>query len=176
MEAVITLDRELTMLFQNFARTAAALQFTEICDLRDETTVAQQQYRGLYKVDIKNDGVHPDPASWFRWFSAEWTRPEYRSKSTPSLKQKRMAAHRELHSWIPLYIGKSKNIAGRVLEHLNLALTQPTTALKLKARTNLADQALRLSTLKVDVENYDLIVPSLESAQRELHHPVLGRQ
>ena len=77
---------------------------------------------------------------------------------------------------MPLYLGKSKNIAGRVWEHINLKLAQPTTAMKLKERSNMANQRFRLSTIRVEVENYDLIMPKLESALRDKYNPVLGRQ
>lgn len=81
-----------------------------------------------------------------------------------------------MESWVPIYLGKCRNIASRVIGHLELGLDQPTTALKLESRHNLKGKVFRLSTVRVDVVNYDLIVPSLERALRDKYNPILGRQ
>jgi len=40
----------------------------------------------------------------------------------------------------------------------------------------MSGQRFRLSTIPVEVKNYDLIVPKLEAALRDVHNPILGRQ
>jgi hypothetical protein len=107
-----------------------------------------------------------------------WVTDDYERKHVPNPKKKRVAAHagKPLPAWLPLYLGKSRDIAGRVLGHLHLKLDQPTNALKLRERSNITGQRFRLSTLRIDVDNYDLIMPRIESALRNLHNPILGRQ
>lgn len=176
MQRISQLDTALTSLFAGVSALAQELEFTVVCELTDEGTVAAQKYPGLYRIDILVQERHSTLDDWATWFKNEWVKPEYERKHVPNPKKKRLAAHSALSEWMPLYLGKSKHVAGRVWEHLYLGLEQPTTALKLKARTNLLDQRFRLSTIKVEVENYDLIMPQLESALRDKYNPILGRQ
>ena len=178
MHRVRALDAELTRVFAGFQALATTLNFVEICDLSDETTIAQQHYPGIYKIDIHTGDDHSSFNAWYEWFRKEWVTDAYERKHVPNPKKKRVAVHMDqpLPEWLPIYIGKSRDIAGRVLGHLHLKLNQPTTALKLRARVNMANQRFRLSTLRVDVENYDLIMPKVESALRNFHSPILGRQ
>lgn len=81
-----------------------------------------------------------------------------------------------LSEWMPVYLGKSKNVARRVLEHINLPLEKTTFALKLKARPAMALRAFRFHALELKVENYDIIAPALESALRNRLHPLIGKQ
>lgn len=176
MEAIQKLDQKLTCIFKGFDKQAQALAFQVICELNNEHVIAQQKYPGLYRIDIRSTEPYRDFAEWVSWFNSEWVRDEYERKHTPNPKKKRIAAHSELKEWVPLYLGKSRDIASRVWEHINLKLEQPTTAMKLKERVNLAGHRFRLSTLRVDVDNYDLIMPKLESAFRDIYNPILGRQ
>jgi hypothetical protein len=176
VQRITQLDGALTSLFAGFSALAHELEFTPVCELDDEATIAAQKYPGLYRIDIRVQEHHKRLSDWASWFRNEWVKPEYERKHVPNPKKKRLAAHSVLTEWMPLYLGKSKHVAGRVWEHLYLSLEQPTTALKLKARTNLIDQRFRLSTIQVEVENYDLIMPQLESALRNKYNPILGRQ
>jgi hypothetical protein len=75
-----------------------------------------------------------------------------------------------------VYLGKSKRVNKRLWEHVNLPIEKPTTALKLASRTNMNLNDFRFSTIKIEVVNYDLIMPQLESSLRDKHNPLLGRQ
>ncbi|MDT8318128.1 MAG: hypothetical protein RQ824_09090 [bacterium] len=77
---------------------------------------------------------------------------------------------------MPLYLGKSKHVGARVLEHINLPLHKTTFALKLKARPTMSTRSFRLHSLQLPVKNYDLIVPALEAALRNRFHPLIGKQ
>jgi hypothetical protein len=77
---------------------------------------------------------------------------------------------------MPLYLGKSKRVGVRVLEHINLALDKTTFALKLKARGYMSKHRMRLSVLPIEVRHYDLIVPTMESAFRDRFNPLIGKQ
>ena len=62
------------------------------------------------------------------------------------------------------------------LEHINIELYEIILSLKLKARPAMVNRKFHLRTLKLPVENYDLIVPTLESALRDRFHPLIGKQ
>jgi hypothetical protein len=178
MQPVQELDAELTRIFANFQTLVSTLEFEEMCELSDEASIAKLKYPGIYKIDIHTGDTHKSFDKWYEWFHGQWVTEEYKRKHVPNPKKKRVAAHQGnlLPEWAPLYLGKSRDIASRVSEHINLPLKQPTTALKLGARSNMNDQRFRLSVLHIDVTNYDLIMPRIESALRDLHNPILGRQ
>jgi len=178
MQRIRDLDADLTRVFVDFQEVAKTLDFQEICELSDEKEVARQSYPGIYKIDMHTGGQFTTFDTWYEWFYKEWVTTEYERMHVPNPKKKRVAAHKgkSLPQWMPLYLGKSQYIAGRVLGHIHLRLDQPTTALKLGERINMKEQRFRLSTLRIDVENYDLIMPKIEGALRNIHNPILGRQ
>lgn len=178
MQRVNELDVTLSQIFSNFSTIAASLNFNEICELADERLISEQRYPGVYKIDMHSGNDHDSFSSWSTWFQGEWVTDEYERMHVPNPKKKRLAAHmhKPLQEWVPIYIGKSKDIAGRVLGHIHLRLKQPTTGLKLRERHNMSSHRFRLSTLHLNVANYDLIVPQLERAFRDIHNPILGRQ
>lgn len=176
MNPISTLDLALSTLFKEFSTLANELNFNPICELDDADAIAAQQYPGVYLIEIKVLESHASFKAWASWFHGEWVRPEYERMHVPNPKKKRLSAHTELAEWVPLYIGKSKYIAGRVWEHIHLKLEQPTTGMKIGQRLNLVNQRFRLSTIRVEVENYDLIMPKLEGALRDKYNPILGRQ
>lgn len=83
----------------------------------------------------------------------------------------------KLNQWIPLYIGKSKNISKRLQEHVfSKDMNAKTYALKLSHRKNLMGKSFRITAIEVNVKNYDLILPVLESTLRNRINPIIGRQ
>ena len=176
MNSIEALDLALSTLFQGFSAVADGLKFNPLCELDDANAIAAQQYPGIYMIEIKVLEGYDSFKAWASWFHGEWVRPEYERMHVPNPKKKRLAAHTELAEWVPLYIGKSKYIADRVWEHIHLKLEQPTTGMKIGQRLNMVNQRFRLSTIRVEVENYDLIMPKLEAALRNKYNPLLGRQ
>lgn len=176
MNAMETLDSQLTTLLENFEVLAKDLSFDEICELTDDKTVAQQNYRGIYRIDVHSAGPHVDFETWMTAFKLEWEHSDFKKKFTPNTKKKRIRCHSSLEEWIPLYIGKSKKVAARVWEHINLDLEKTTFALKLKARPTMAARRFRLSTINLKVENYDVLAPVLEKALRNRFNPIIGKQ
>lgn len=152
-------------------------QFDFVLQQTDNYTqlIKTLDYPGVYLIEIKADNSITF-SNWIDYFRTIWEDPKYKDKFVPNLKTKRIKKHDNLSTWIPLYIGKSKNISKRIKEHIELQLIKPTTALKLKERTNIYGQIFRISTIKVVVSNYDLIMPQVESLMREKYHPILGRQ
>ncbi len=135
-------------------------------------------YKGIYLLEIKNEGRFTNFDSWITDFQEIWENEEYKRKFTPNTRKIRIQAHRhkDLQEWIPLYIGKSRNVSKRVHEHIYKELHKTTFALKLKARTNLKSHIFRLKVLEIDVHNYDSIVPKVEWQLRNRINPIIGKQ
>jgi hypothetical protein len=77
---------------------------------------------------------------------------------------------------VAYYLGKSRNISKRVTEHFTLKPHQLTTAMKLLARENLYGETLRISSIRLDIVNYDWVVPIVETELRDKINPIFGRQ
>ncbi|NOR68500.1 MAG: hypothetical protein GQ532_02185 [Methylomarinum sp.] len=135
------------------------------------------EYSGIYLFEIKTKPkkykLYKD---WENEFIKKWRDDRYHGKHTPDLKIKRLSKHSELKEWMPLYLGKSKNISKRIEGHLFLGLEKTTFALKLASRENLYDSVIRISAIAINVNNYDLIVPTIESQFREKTNPIAGKQ
>lgn len=176
MTSLDALDGELTTLLSNFENLAKELTFKEVCELSDDKIIAEQNYRGIYRIDVHTAGPHVDFETWMSAFKLEWEHSDFKKKFTPNTKKKRIKCHSTLEEWIPLYIGKSQKVAARVWEHINLDLEKTTFALKLKARPTMAARRFRLSTIELKVTNYDVLAPVLEKSLRNRFNPIIGKQ
>lgn len=176
MDEILDIDAELTPLSARIAAASQALQFTEICGLHDEAEIARQIYKGIYLIEISTAGVEEAFDSWVFDFQAEWDLPEYKKKFTCTTKKKRISCHAVLEPWMPLYIGKSKAVGKRVLEHVNLPLDARTFALKINNRPNMQQRQFRLKTIQLNVNNYDFIASPLEAHLRDRINPLVGKQ
>ncbi|WP_109830113.1 hypothetical protein [Reichenbachiella versicolor] len=139
--------------------------------------VNELNFPGIYLFEI-DMGVPDSFDEWSSEFLERWQDDEYRRNFTPNSRKIRLDYHREntLSGWLPLYLGRSKDIGRRVHSHLNIELKKPTTALKLLARKNMYKERFRLRFLKVAVNNYDFIMPYVEMKLRDRFNPILGRQ
>lgn len=148
--------------------------------LRDEIPTEKWDsivYPGVYLIEMKNSGKFSSFPEWIQDFQPSWEHEDYKRKFVPNLKKKRIGKHpSELREWIPLYIGKSKNVGKRILEHLYLKLNRNTFALKLYERQYLHLEYFKVSTIKIDVKNYDQIMPIVEKTLRDRINPIIGRQ
>jgi hypothetical protein len=171
------LSKQFNLLYAKFKKT----EFKNICEFKLENagdTIPWNSlvYQGVYLIEIKNSGNFKSFELWVENFKREWVNEKYLKKFTPNLKKKRILSHSELHKWIPIYIGKSKNIGSRIHGHIYKELDKTTFALKLMARENLKNDSFRLSTININVENYDAIVPKIEWQLRERINPLIGKQ
>lgn len=176
MERITELDREITNLFHDFSKLAETIELPYICDLADEAKIASLSYPGINRIDVCSTGETGDFKPWVDEFRAEWEHVDYLKMHTANFKVKRIAKHKELREWMPLYLGKSKNVSKRVHEHLHLPLAVPTYALKINARPLSARRKFCLHALHVPVVNYDILATKLESSLRERFHPLIGKQ
>jgi hypothetical protein len=170
------MDQQLSLALEPIRDIAATVEMPFVCFLKDEEAVKRQAYPGVYRIDVQTSGTETELAAWIAKFRSEWEHADFKKSFTPNLKKKRIAGHTTLPEWMPLYLGKSKNVGKRVLEHIKLPLNKTTFALKLNARPGMAERTLRLHTLELRVQNYDAIVPALESALRNRFHPLIGKQ
>ena len=176
MNRIIELDAKLTPLFAELENISNSLIMLPICNLSDEKTISEQVYPGIYRIDVSTAGASVTVEEWIRTLRAEWEHNDFKEKFTPNFKEKRIVQHKTLPEWMPLYLGKSKRVGARVLEHINLPLNKTTFALKLKARPSMSTRSFQLHALRLSVSNYNLIVPALEAALRNRFHPLIGKQ
>jgi len=174
------LDKELTVLNSELTEIAGELKFERICEF-DMATAKEIPWeklksKGIYLMEIQNNSNHETFKEWVEEFQAEWEMEEYKWHFVPNLKKKRIKMHSELNEWIPIYIGKSRNIEKRIYEHIFIDLQRNTFALKLNCRENMHDKNFRLSILKVETANYDWVVPKLERYFRDEINPLIGKQ
>lgn len=174
------IDDQLTIQLSALVNLTSNLSFDVMLtftldDSVDHNIWPDLKFSGIYLIEIKTDPSR-DYNDWLVEFKNEWEKDEFKKSNVPNLKTKRTTKHCQLGQWFPLYIGKSKSIDKRIKEHINLGLEQPTTSLKLKARGNLYGQVFRVSVVRVNVLNYDLIMPQLENLLRDRINPIIGRQ
>jgi hypothetical protein len=134
------------------------------------------KYPGVYLIEIHTGNQEITFNDWVKSFLEKWQDKEYVSHFVPNSRKGRLAAHKDLSTWFPLYIGKSKDISKRIKEHLYLEMKRPTGALKLIGRENIYDHVFKVSTIRIEVKNYDIIMPQLERMLRNKINPILGRQ
>lgn len=160
---------------------ANSLEFQKICEFNLEncgTTIPWNDivYSGIYFIEIENDSKHDTFQAWIDNFREEWEHDDYKRHFVSNLRKVRINQHSELNEWIPMYIGKSKQIGGRINQHIYKELGKPTFALKLNSRTNMRNKVFRLSTIQISNENYDWVMPVIEKTLRNKFNPIIGRQ
>lgn len=181
MQEIIVIDKELTNLFDSLANFTRNLNLCEIAQFKLENAANiipwnDIAFSGIYLIEIKNNKRFDTYEEWIENFKSQWEDEKYLRKFTPNLKKMRIKAHSELEEWMPIYIGKSKNIGSRIHGHIYTELHKTTFALKLMARENLHDHIFRLKVCKVSVTNYDAIVPQIERQLRNRINPLIGKQ
>lgn len=160
---------------------ATKLNFEEICQFqlgKAEGVIPWNslKHQGVYLFEVNSVGNFDTLQTWLDDFRNRWHDETYKPKFTPNFKKKRMERHSDLKDWMPLYIGISKNIGDRVRTHIFKELDKPTFAMKLNARKNMHEEWFRLSKIKFDVVNYDVIMPVIESVLRDRINPLIGKQ
>ena len=175
------IDKEINNQLELLKDEVDSIKLKDVCEFKIEDAGKiipwdDLVHKGIYLFEIKNDNRFDNFELWIEDFKEIWEVDEYRDKFTPNTKKIRIRAHKELNEWIPLYIGKSRNIGARIHGHIYKELHKTTFALKLQARTNLKDHTFRLKAIEVDVHNYDSIVPKIEWQLRNRLNPIIGKQ
>jgi hypothetical protein len=181
MKTLTEIDNDLSIGMESLRQLFNEDSLVEICQFKldeshNEIPWDDLKFPGIYLIEIKNNNKFDSFDSWVNKFKLEWEDEKYLKKFTPNLKKIRIKAHNELNDWIPIYIGKSKNIKSRVHGHIYKELNKTTFALKLLARKNLMNDTFKLSALKIEVKNYDALVPKIEWQLRNKINPIIGKQ
>lgn len=181
MDKLEAINVKLKELNAELISLANSINFEPICEFNLEncSTVIPWKdilFSGVYLIEIKNDLKFNDFTSWVNNFRQEWEDPRYKTHFVSNLRKVRIESHSELKEWIPIYIGKSKQIGGRIHQHIYKELGKPTFALKLNERENMKDKTFRFSAIKVTSENYDWVMPVFEKTLRNKINPIIGRQ
>ncbi|MCU0421632.1 MAG: hypothetical protein MUC81_02385 [Bacteroidia bacterium] len=175
-----TIDKKIQELNNEIENISKSLRFAEAFEFSmssfENIPWEKMNCQGLYFIEIKNDNKYSTFKEWIDNFCEVWLDSRYEKKFTSNPKKMRIGKHSELKEWFPLYIGKSKKIKNRVLEHIHLELHKPTFGLKLKVRENMQEAIYRVSYLNIQTANYDWIMPRLEKSLRDFYNPIVGRQ
>ena len=171
----ITKQLELIRIFTNELHFEKICQF-ELNERLDNIPWEILSHSGLYLIEVKNNDNFPTFEEWVNDFKFRWEDKEYLRKFTPNFKLKRIKAHTKLEEWIPLYIGKSKNIKSRLHGHIYKDLSKTTFAMKLLARENMKKEIFKISVINLDLKNYDAIIPVIENNLRNRINPLIGKQ
>lgn len=135
---------------------------------------------GLYffEVDLDSEGLNGKKRKTkLNNFIKDWGKKTNDSFFSSSVIKSKIKHYEKFNQkWLPLYIGKHKNVYKRIIEHIELPPTSQTYAMKLRHRKNLDNLTFRISILKINVANYDFIVPYLERTLREKYKPIVGKQ
>jgi len=176
-----TIDAEITKQLDLIKAFANELHFKEICQFELNEKLQNipwdiLTHSGLYLIEVRNNENFEVYEEWVDDFKFRWEDKNYLKKFTPNFKLKRIKAHNELKEWIPLYIGKSKNIKSRLYGHIYKELAKTTFAMKLLARENMKQEIFRISVINLELINYDAIIPVIENQLRNRINPLIGKQ
>lgn len=180
MNTLEQINCKLSELNSQLIAYSKSLNFEEICEFSmarcQDIPWESLDVTGVYLIEVKNNTSFTDFPSWVEHFKMEWEDSLYKRKFVPNIKLKRVRTHTELGEWIPLYIGKSKKIRGRLHQHIYSDLNKTTFALKLYAREHAKKELFRLSIIPIPFDNYNWIVPVIESTLRDKINPIIGKQ
>jgi hypothetical protein len=173
---ILDIDARFTPLLSELTEVAQAIEPIAVCTLKEESKIKELTFPGLYFIEAPTEGFQGNVQNWIRDLRAEWEQPDFRKSHTPDFKEKRINKHPVLKAWMPMYLGKSKNVSKRVIEHVNLEMIQSTFAMKLRARNNPRFLDWRLSVVQLEVTNYAFIAENLERLLRDRLSPLIGKQ
>lgn len=131
-----------------------------------------QNVKGIYLFEIMVDSREFN----FNKFSKNWELDKVTKSPLFYMERAKHHALIENPQWIPFYIGKSEKIGYRLNEHIVGPKNITTSALKLKDRKSVEKLDFRVSIIKLDFINYDIIAPKVESWLREELNPIIGKQ
>jgi len=180
LKKIHTIDNGLDALFKEFTPMASSVAFKIVGNLFDDELIEKQTYPGIYYIELDTTGkTTATLEQWLDNFQQEWMDEQYRNQFVANPQKKRVNIHKKsgvLLPWMPVYIGKSKNVGQRLHQHVHFPLKQRTFSMKLGCRPSMMTRAWRVSTIDLSgVVNYDVIAPKLEAAMRNKYHPIVGR-
>lgn len=112
-------------------------------------------------------------------FLDNWDKPEENISYFPKSNRKRsILGNYDINDFVPFYLGKSKNLADRVNQHLYLEPNKRTYALKLNHRCDLLRGIIfEINWLPLETtKSTYFLVDKVESILREHFMPIVGKQ
>lgn len=178
IELIDKVFKEQTILLHNEIQT---LQFNENFSFElgnsfDNSLFNFLPLMGVYLIEIKIDNSELSIQDWISTFKSKWEHTDFINRFVPNTRIGRIRKHQEMTEWLPLYIGKSRNIQSRLKEHIYKKMEVNSGGLKLIERKNIYGEVFRISSIEINVNNYDLIIPQIERYFREKYNPILGKQ
>jgi len=157
-----------------------SVNFIISSELDSKSLFPYKKQQGVYLFEINLDSpnlVGSKRATRIINFAKDWSKKKNDSFFSSSIIKKRLKLRTDFdEQWLPLYIGKNKDIYNRIKEHIDLSPGKKTYAMKLRHRPCLHGLEFRVSTIEFDVTNYDFIVPHIERSLREEYNPIVGKQ
>ncbi|GGC75791.1 hypothetical protein GCM10011387_31960 [Pedobacter quisquiliarum] len=179
LNRIIEIDQFLSKIDIELDEIAGKLEFVTIQEFELSEQISKicdstYNRNGLYIFELHYHDTSLSVNDWMSQFSDDWKK--FPISWVPGIKRIRVSKHKSLKNWIPIYIGKSRKVGNRINEHIIKNIDATTFAMKLKSRTNLYGRKFRVRWIPLDVTNYDMIAPALESKLREVYNPIIGRQ
>ncbi|MDM1518027.1 hypothetical protein HX089_16870 [Myroides odoratimimus] len=160
--------------------TLESIEFTLDDNINVDSLFNTNVKKGVYLFELDMDSLYPNITqrkTKIKHFAKDWKKKKNDSFFSSSIIKSRQKLYEDFdEKWLPLYIGKCKNLNKRIKEHIELSPKKHTYAMKLKHRPSLLGARLRVSTIELNVKNYDFIVPHIERTLRDKYNPIVGKQ
>ena len=157
-----------------------AITFVLTNDLDSKSLFNNTKKQGVYLFELNLESANltgTKRETKIKNFAEDWSNKKNTPLFSSGVIKKRLQLRANFNEqWLPLYVGKNKDVYKRIIEHIELSPEKNTYAMKLKHRTNLHGLEFRVSIIEIDVNNYDFIVPHIERSLREIYHPLIGKQ
>lgn len=108
-------------------------------------------------------------------FRKKWDTSKIKRYSPKIISGRIESYEKTKEKWIPIYIGKSKELLKRIPQHINLTEKQSTSSMKLKAR-GFKDETFAVKIIPLETNHYGFIAHSVESTLRKKVNPIVGKE
>lgn len=173
------IDLDITEIRKRIAEASLGIEFQQLMTFSIGDTIDSHKgikSQGIYLFEVKCSSLDDLTALKNIWESYRKTGS---IKNTPKLIKSRFDNWSKKISepmWIPMYIGKSEDLAKRIDEHINLNLDSSTYSMKLKHWPQLKGYTFKCSIIKLELKNYDWIATDIEQYMRTQYNPIIGKQ
>lgn len=125
-----------------------SITFTLSEDLDTKSIFNNSIKKGIYLFEVNLDHLYSKSVyrkTKVKEFAKDWKKKKNDSFFSPSIIKSKQKKYEEFNDeWLPLYIGKSKKLNSRIIEHIDLSPKKNTYAMKLKHRPNLIGAQFRV--------------------------------
>lgn len=188
IDRILDIDKKLLKLVNNHLDDISSLAFDSSKSISftldkksDKINLDLPECSGLYFIELNLSHERLDKKvkleTKIKEFEKMWNHRSHKQFFSSSVKKKRICVYKGgKMEWLPFYIGKSKKIKSRVLEHIKKDKSSQTYALKLHSRENLYGFEFRISYLELPIQSYNFLMEYIESILRDKYNPIIGKQ